>query len=457
MGVTILPRSTAGASLAQLGSAIGRIVNPNLEFQQQLRAAIASDPNLAQTLAELERRSPGFLQNLGAGKTGAAVQDIPSSFGEELRNLGREEFGKLTDEQKKAFSLALQFGMSPIEAAKQLAIAPAVGAAAEAKPELVAEAGEQVISGRTRAQRTEEDFQTQITNLANSHLASIPLSEKERAAARAKLPELFADEDFRKRAALQLALANARGSDIEDSINRMREQDAIWWRRQTGVGSLEQWKSFLDNPIQGAETPELAEIAGAFTGVGVERKVSELSSTGRSIASALEALKEARGSDALVLVAQLNSLFARQAAIGGPFFRVDLGPTGLRAGTARFFTPKFLEGLVGLDRIRFLNEDGDRISPETVVALSLSPVGVGRTPRQRPAPEAEPSTPPTGTPPTGGANRPLDLSTVDISTLSTNARTALARIRASDDPEAAFAKLQQQVPTLAQEITSAQR
>lgn len=54
-----------GAALANLGGTLRDIVNPNYDFRQKFRSFLATNPDIAPKLMDLEKQSPGSLKNLG--------------------------------------------------------------------------------------------------------------------------------------------------------------------------------------------------------------------------------------------------------------------------------------------------------------------------------------------------------------------------------------------------------
>jgi hypothetical protein len=66
-------------ALNQLGEGISHLINPNYKFQQAMRARIATDPKLAQELADQEYANPGMLKSIGLGGLGEEIAKLPES------------------------------------------------------------------------------------------------------------------------------------------------------------------------------------------------------------------------------------------------------------------------------------------------------------------------------------------------------------------------------------------
>lgn len=61
------PSQVLGPALQQLMEGINHVINPNFAFQQSMKHALGTNPELAQQLADLETNAPGSLQRLGFG------------------------------------------------------------------------------------------------------------------------------------------------------------------------------------------------------------------------------------------------------------------------------------------------------------------------------------------------------------------------------------------------------
>lgn len=79
------PTRNLGPALGQIADAVGNVISPFHKLQLAMRDKIATDPALAQQLADMEDASPGILDTLGLGKVGKAIAQIPPTPAQIIR------------------------------------------------------------------------------------------------------------------------------------------------------------------------------------------------------------------------------------------------------------------------------------------------------------------------------------------------------------------------------------
>lgn len=81
-------------ALGALQGLMQHFINPNLDFQKQIRSRIAQDPNVLQQLIDQERQNPGYLKSIGLGGLAdvtGGMQATPQSI---LSNQASSELAK---------------------------------------------------------------------------------------------------------------------------------------------------------------------------------------------------------------------------------------------------------------------------------------------------------------------------------------------------------------------------
>lgn len=79
--VLVLPTigDQLGSGLDKLIGGINHAINPDYGFQQAMKAQLATNPKLVQSLADLEVQAPGTLQRLGFGPLTSILKGVPES------------------------------------------------------------------------------------------------------------------------------------------------------------------------------------------------------------------------------------------------------------------------------------------------------------------------------------------------------------------------------------------
>ena len=320
-------RGSIEGPLGRVGTSIGKIISaikgPDAADRKAFFKRIQDDPELLNTFGKITRDNPDVLQGM-----------FPF-----LRDEDIEGFRGVLPTLEDLREATERPGLTPVAAGGTLTpeTATALGEAARARtvgttpsalalePKRVVAAGEitqpEVTAGLRREVTgrdpltAEETFQASIFNLATSALEDIPLEEKEKAAIRDKLPELFFDADrlqlFDDRKALAEMQIDA--ATVDRARERMESQEraiSAKWVSDTGVGLPETWQLFLfsrgmNDRAKGlaAQPPRtlpqndtdirLMEVARAFEQVGQAEKITAGASIERQIGIIIDRINEA--------------------------------------------------------------------------------------------------------------------------------------------------------------------
>lgn len=89
--VTYIPGYEAllAPAAQQITDGVVKLLQPNKDFQEQMRAAVATNPQLLQQLADVEAQSPGLLSGLGFGPLGEQVAQVPESAQSQIQRQNR--------------------------------------------------------------------------------------------------------------------------------------------------------------------------------------------------------------------------------------------------------------------------------------------------------------------------------------------------------------------------------
>ncbi len=308
---------------ASIGSIISSIKGPDAADRKAFFKRIQDDPDTLNNFGKIARDNPGVLQQMfpflkdedieGFRNVLPTLEDLREDI--ERPGLTPEVAGgELPPEiatTLSEFARARGVGAKPSEVALEPKRVVAAGEITQ--PEVTAGLRREV-TGRDPL-TAEETFQASIFNLATDALEKIPLEEREKAAIRDKLPELFFDADrlqlFDDRKALAEMQIDA--ATIDRARERMESQEraiAAKWVSDTGVGLPETWQLFLfsrgmNDRAKGlaAQPPRtlpqndtdirLMEVARAFEQVGQAEKITAGASIERQIGIIIDRINEA--------------------------------------------------------------------------------------------------------------------------------------------------------------------
>jgi hypothetical protein len=80
MGITYIPNDPSfNVGLQGIVKGVHKLIDPNYEFREGMKKLIATNPQLAQQLSDLENKSPGTLASLGMGDLSQTIADIGPS------------------------------------------------------------------------------------------------------------------------------------------------------------------------------------------------------------------------------------------------------------------------------------------------------------------------------------------------------------------------------------------
>lgn len=111
-------------ALPQLGQGIAHIINPQMDQQMALKAAIMKDPSILREYASIERKNPGTLKSLGFGENfGNVIGSIQATPEEALKEKEASSINAAlsTPEGKRAYGHKAAFGETESETASRTA------------------------------------------------------------------------------------------------------------------------------------------------------------------------------------------------------------------------------------------------------------------------------------------------------------------------------------------------
>ncbi|KKL16039.1 hypothetical protein LCGC14_2499590, partial [marine sediment metagenome] len=414
-------RGDVARSLASLGVSVGGIISPHKKEKKEFRNLIARNPQLVGAFSRMERQSPGAVREIFPFLDEEMITSItsappsPEELGEAIEIpalIPVEQGGTLTPEAAETlgkFAVTERFGTTPAAAALE----PKRVIAAEAIPQEAVTAGlRREVTGLTTGQRAQDEFNTEIFNVAMDSFNALGLEEADAAALRDKLPATFFDADAKLAHERRLEITNlqitAQTIDrANERLDAFRMGVASRWVNKTNVGLPETWQLFLYSKdandraklLQSrADVPEnesdisLLEVADAFARAKDADKIIEQAAANRQIPILIERI-EKRDSDGnyvlersvrVALVEQLNFVYMEASALSEgrlPFRKAEIPAAG------RFFGKN--KALVVLDesgqeieqsarRLEELREQATQapleLNLETVDASRLSPI-----------------------------------------------------------------------------------
>lgn len=256
MGVSILPDygQQLGEALAKLGAAGADIINPRHEFQAAFRRAAAADHSIIQRLSDLTLTS-GYLPSMYMKLLPRDVLDSifatePSPAAYKQRAAARAA-GELTPEQNRTVGQGELLGMSPVAAASELQVAPRVPEVANMNPADIpttaaAQGAARAVSGLTGPQLQAGGLQGELIRDAGTFLSRLTPKEREAIGADASVEGLMNNRHFMESLALQRELHRAsRAREADNIAERYRYLSANDLRDETGVGNVEDWRTYL--------------------------------------------------------------------------------------------------------------------------------------------------------------------------------------------------------------------
>lgn len=405
MGIQIMPSTgdqIAGA-IQELGAGIDKFLNPNKDLQFAVRNAAATNPELLTHMADLESQSPGTMSRLGLGP----IADVIASVAPSVQGIQQQALkpGAAAEATSAQAARTAQAGTATKQAGLTSDIIQKAGKIMAADPSISFDAALKTLTGQNAAERTTETAKAgvateqskrQIEQLQRAgklpeDLSKVNWKDKANAFLNSTLDggevtAYFGNPDTSKafqeaidaiklerQLAAQKAIAAARG---DSTVDNFRTQKAFQeYQRSGGVGTLEQWQSFLFNPdaqqrarqlMSGAVKPsgpddEALLKIGQVTKQQVDLdKISNITLINDKINTQMKKLDAAPGDDARqVLIDGLNQMLDQRASLGGMKVKASYNDRG-------FWLP---------GRVEYRTPDGKLVDEAVVNAVIADPMG----------------------------------------------------------------------------------
>ena len=453
-------RGSIEGPLARIGGGIGQIITaikgPDAADRKAFFKNIQDDPDLLNNFGSIARNNPGVLQQMFPflkDEDIISFRGVLPTLGELKEDILRPALtpekagGELPPEIAAAmgeFARAGEVGATPT----QLELREKRGVAAEAIPQKAVTAGlRREVTGLTTGQRAQDEFNTEIFNVAMDSFNALGLEEADAAALRDKLPATFFDADnqlaFERRKEIAQMQIDAQNLDrANERTDNFRRGVSARWTERTKVGLPETWQLFLFDreannrakELAGGAVPEsesdirLLEVAQAFSRADQVDKGVEEAAVRTQIRAIIDRIGQLDSQGKFknertvrqVLAEQLNSAFVELSMLTDnrvPIRIAEIPKSMLEA--LPFFGP-------GNKSLVIKDEFGEEID--------IGGEGFGEVTREEGA-------------------RELNFESVDVSQLSPESRNNLAKLMQG----ASFEDLQRQAPRSAQEILNARR
>lgn len=377
------PESLLAPAAREISDAIVKFLQPDREFQDQLRQTIATKPELIQDLADLEFNAPGTLERLGFGPVGETVAGVQPRPETEARRGSREDIVGLLQEQ-----LGLQRGQVQLDRA---VLDEAIGLIGSGDQTRI-DAGLKLLTGQTEAQRRTTEAQATVAETQAEIAPEVAAAQRTAAQRQQRedqfvlnLPELDAPVDvlsiardlragrvtdpnliaqifaapgmdvmlsqaFRQ---VELEMVHAQQVQMEamrsgrEATTNLRVQTAFNLLNQTKTGTIQAWEAVLFDPAVRDMMPELyakdpveltreerdlIAVDQANKRLGIQTRMAETARFNSQILDVHSRIKMAEGSvqglkqaEADLLVNQLNEILKDRALVTGQEFRANWG------------------------------------------------------------------------------------------------------------------------------------
>jgi len=267
MGVTVLPDwgPQLAKALANLGQGLGDIINPNAEFQNKFKEAVAGgDTGIMQRLTDYIHINgslpPEIAKLVPKNLIDSLYINEPSPEAIRARAAIRANRG-LSPGQTNVLGQSVLTGLPPTTAAVQLEEAPMISRLAGQPPGTVpttlAEAGGQrALSGLSAGNEAADALKASLAPVAQSYLDDLKQKDAENTAAghptnyyqraAAEQYDLLRDEHFRLTIDDRLMFMRLRH---QDQIDAIKEHESNYWvNKSGGMGSPDLWRYLLYDP-----------------------------------------------------------------------------------------------------------------------------------------------------------------------------------------------------------------
>lgn len=253
-------------SLSSLGSSIGHIANPQLEWHQKIRDAIAQNPEITQHLADFAYQNPDtFKQYAGVLPPDVMklVGNTTPSFGAFKEHFARVGLSKMTDQEKTDISTARAFGTT-VHGMKEEEKAGVVSTQTpeQVAPDIASQgAAKEMLGARPKeaiAQDTTAQLHGELVQNTLDYYNGMTKEQRDKVAPLG-IPDLMADRHFQEEMDYRERVFAARDKDrVKDSQDRLEEADAIHMSQLTGAGDPKTWRAFRDDPQMQQRASDLA-------------------------------------------------------------------------------------------------------------------------------------------------------------------------------------------------------
>ena len=385
MGIQILPSvgDQIGQGISQIAAGLDKYLNPNRDLQLQMQRAMASNPELVQSMADLEANAPGTMARLGLGQLANVVQQVPMSL-----KATTESAVKPRAAEQATSRQAADISSSNLAVNKNALDAEKVKAASKimaADPSITFDAALRTLTGETQTERTDAQTASKLKTAASENqlktlqragqlpedLSKIDWKSKATDFLNSKLPgsevaAYFGNPDTarafgeaidaikqERQIAAQRAMLALRG---DNSVDNFRTQKAFQeYQKSGGVGTLAAWESFLFDPATQMKAKQLMANPSAVSDADKDLfavakvtktqidtdKLGSVTLINDKIAALLKKIDNAASDQERdVLITGLNHEFQQRAAIGGVKLTAQYNDRGwLLPGRVEFKTP----------------------------------------------------------------------------------------------------------------------
>jgi hypothetical protein len=404
MGIQILPGPDAvlNPAIAGLGQAIDKFLNPNRDLQRSVQAAMATNPELLQHMADLESGNPGTFAKLGLGPVADLISSVgpstheivdtalqPGAAATAIAKQGAEkataqaqtaQAGLTGDIVKKAGNIMAQDPSISFDTAlRTLTGQTGTGRTAEQmKNQVEIGSGQKTLEALQRAGQlpkdlSQVDWTGKATDFLNGHLsgseASAYFGNPDTSKA---FTEAIDGVKQQRQLDAQKAIAALHG---DKSVDNFRTQKAFQeYEKSGGVGTLDTWHKFLFDPeaqdrarnlMNGSVQPanqedrDLKSIAQVTKQQVATDKLRDITTLNNNINTAMKRVDTA-GSDQEreVAIQGLNQLLSQRSQFGGMKVQASYNDRG-------FWLP---------GRVEYKTPDGKMVDEAVVNAVIADPV-----------------------------------------------------------------------------------
>jgi hypothetical protein len=337
MGISYIPGPEAllAPAAQQIASGLERFINPNLQFQRQMQAALATNPALIQQLADLESNAPGLLQQMGFGELGNSIANVPQSIQAMIQQGSRGAVTEALRDKSNVDIAATRAvtGQTPTEIStdKVRKLLAEKGYAAMEDPEVAAYVGRASV-GYKPGDVASDKYQEQTFTKGLQMLSEGPdvtISKfLNNEYSPSELNAIFATPMGQALSA-QLGIysdrirAAAMKDNKSETLAKLYQAEAFQLSRDTGVYDLPAalgvvtGKTTRDNA-----TPEAKKIFDAIDQMKAEKKAERIANNSKNISIQLNAYQKAKDDETRKgIVTAIDEMLNANTTFGAPRYR----------------------------------------------------------------------------------------------------------------------------------------